>query len=505
MKREILRVEKVTYKEGASVYLHNFSLNIMEGEIMGLLPIDTQGLDEFLRLLKQNLPLYYGYVYYMEQMVNSWRERRKSQNRISVISGESTLINGQSIVSNIFVLRPGFKQEILNNQVLEEQLMPFLEDIGLELNPRTLVEKLSPLERVAVEILRAVVAGHHLIVLREISTVISESEFERLKKIISHYVEKGFSFLYVSLHYEEIRQICTGMVLMSAGRICMVLDKEDVKKGINRIFYMDYYNQVLMRIQKSVPLKQGEVVFDARNISGKYLQDLSFQVKKGECLVIQNLDTEIYKELSGILQGNVKCESMRLYSNGRPVQGFSKRKIAFLKENPEKSMVFRELSMEDNLCLVLDKKLPSIWRRKKIRNSVMDECARVCGTDFRGKRVSQLTSVELIQLVYMRVYLEKPDVVFLEQPFQGMGIDLRKEIRHLMEVLLKRGIAIVILAVNMADCLSIADRLIRVDYLNKKMNIHEYQYEEFSRLPINMPWVDVYDEVTAKNNEQEEI
>lgn len=504
MKREVLRIEKVTYKEGDAVYLHNFSMHIMEGEIVGLQPMDTQGLEELLCLLKQNVPLYYGYVYYMEQMVNSWRDRKKSQNRISIISGESTLINGQSIVSNIFVLRAGFRQEILNNAMLEKQLEPFLEDIGLKLDPETLVEKLSPLERVVVEILRAVVAGHHLIVLKEISTVISESELESLKKIIRHYAEKGFSFLYISLHFEEMKQLCSRVALMSSGRIFTILDDADLEKGINRLYYKDYYNQVLLRIRRTVPNSQGEVVFRAEEISGKYLQNFSFEVRKGECLVIHSLDTGVYKELSSILQGKRKCESMRLYCKGKRVRGFSKREMAFLKEKPEKSMLFQQLSIEDNLCIALDRKLPSIWRKKNIRNSVLNECRRVCGTDFRGKRTNELTSTELIQLVYMRIYLEKPDIVFLGQPFQGAGIDLRKEIWLLMELLLKRGIAVVILAVNMADSLSIADRLIRVGYMNGRMTLREYQHEEFSRLPINMPWVDVYDEFITKNNEQEE-
>ena len=44
MRREILRLEHVTYKENGVTLLQDLDLNIFEGEIMGLLPIDAYGL-----------------------------------------------------------------------------------------------------------------------------------------------------------------------------------------------------------------------------------------------------------------------------------------------------------------------------------------------------------------------------------------------------------------------------------------------------------------------------
>ena len=39
MRKEILRMEHVTYCENEKTLLQDFDLNIFEGEIMGLLPI----------------------------------------------------------------------------------------------------------------------------------------------------------------------------------------------------------------------------------------------------------------------------------------------------------------------------------------------------------------------------------------------------------------------------------------------------------------------------------
>lgn len=75
MIREVLRMEKVTYKEQGRILLDNFNITVRKGEVFGLIPVNRYGMDAFLKLLQQNMPLHYGYVYYREQLVNQWRGR----------------------------------------------------------------------------------------------------------------------------------------------------------------------------------------------------------------------------------------------------------------------------------------------------------------------------------------------------------------------------------------------------------------------------------------------
>ena len=73
MIREVLRMEKVTYKEQGRILLDNFNITVRKGEVFGLIPVNRYGMDAFLKLLQQNMPLHYGYVYYREQLVNQWQ------------------------------------------------------------------------------------------------------------------------------------------------------------------------------------------------------------------------------------------------------------------------------------------------------------------------------------------------------------------------------------------------------------------------------------------------
>ena len=180
MRQEIFRMERVTYAEQGVRKLENFNIQIYVGEVMGLIPVNAHGKNAILKLLQNNLALFDGYIYYSGELVNSWRGAVKRSNRVSIIQAKNRMVNGMTVADNIFVLRQGFRQYFLQMSLLNRELAPFMQDIGMDISANTRVENLSAFERVVVELLRAVVGGYRLIVLDEISVFVSEKELRKL-------------------------------------------------------------------------------------------------------------------------------------------------------------------------------------------------------------------------------------------------------------------------------------------------------------------------------------
>lgn len=67
-------------------------------------------------------------------------------------------------------------------------------------------------------------------------------------------------------------------------------------------------------------------------------------------------------------------------------------------------------------------------------------------------------------LVYQRIMLQRPRAVFCVQPFSGLDVGMRMHIWELLRGLMDQGVALVILAVNLADTFTLADRLVRVEH-----------------------------------------
>lgn len=506
MKKEILRLQDVTYKKQNTIIFRNMTFNILKGDIMGIIPMNSYGMDELLDVIVNNLPLYYGYVYYQDKCVNSWKEEKHSRNRICLIDSETSLVNGLDVLTNVFTLRTGFGQEILNEKMLTMQLQPFIDELGVSIDPFMPVEKLPAYKRVMVELLRAIVAGYHLIIIREISTVISEDELGKLFDIMRYYTGKGFTFLYVSYHFEEIQQVCTRAILMSEGSINLIFDKEQIKKGISEDNYIDYYNHVsqrlLYRARGNVPTAESrkEVLY-VRDMSGKYLEHFQFSVYKGECLVIQSLDTRMYNEFLEILEKEGGFKDVDMLVEGKKVSDYRTRKIAFMKEEATQTMLFDDLTVRDNICIGLDRKAPNIWLKKRIQKSVQEEYYRIFGEDIFDCYINELSDEQKTRVIYMRILLEKPEVVFMVQPFKHAGTPHRMQVWELQTLLLERGISIVILAMNMSDSLTIADRVIRISRVDGKMVTKEFTYSQFAELPMSLPWVGFFDEL--KNSKEE--
>lgn len=374
-------MERVTYIDKGIKQLEDFNLQIYQGEIMGLIPINAHGLQELLLLMQTNMPLYDGHIYYCGERINSWKSTRRSGNRIGIIDANSRLVEHMTVTDNIFVLRQGFRQEVIQNKLLRKQLEPFMGDIEMAIPADAYVDKLSAFERVVVELLRAVVAGYRLIVLNEISTVINGEELSKLYEIMHHYGKQGFSFLYVSPHLEEIMEVCDRVALLSNGRIQKVAQGEEMKAEIVEGYTLEFDSMVRYHIENRNPaVWQKREVLSFSHVAGEALQDFNMKVYEGECVVIQNLDNQVFQDILQVLYGDRKLKKGDCFISGKKVSLPDSKEIAVVAAKPTKTMIFNGMSYMDNLCMGLSRRVPNVWK-KNMRDSVRKEYGPVLGEE----------------------------------------------------------------------------------------------------------------------------
>ncbi|EET58654.1 prevent-host-death family protein [Marvinbryantia formatexigens DSM 14469] len=490
MKQEIFRMERVTYLEQEIMLLEDFNLQIYRGEIMGMIPVNAHGMTAFLKLLQNNLPLYDGYIYYGGEKINSWKESKKQTNRISIIEGKSRLVENMTVLDNIFVLRQSFGQEIVRTKLLGRQLAPFFADIGIDISADARVETLSEFERVVVELLRAVVMGHRLIVLNDIGTLISFEEMKKLHEILRHYAAQGFSFLYICPHFEEVVMICDRSAMLSNGRIQKIVRREEMADEILRLYPAEYDRMVRSHLESRQNDRERHAeVLRTDGLCGEYVRDFGFVVSGGECLVIQIQENHIFQELVQMITGEKEPEAGELYLLGKPAKFSGNEKLAVIQELPTKSMVFPKLSYMENLCISLSGRMPFIWLGRGIRSSIRREYGPILGEEVFDMSVEELSEKQKYQMIYTRVLLQKPRIVFCVQPFKGADLPHRMFVWKMLEILLAKGISVVILTMMLSDSLSLADRLLVV---NEDGSEKEVMRQDFASISSVTPWIHLY-------------
>jgi ABC-type sugar transport system, ATPase component len=468
MREETIRLEHVTQIIDGITQLNNFNMHIFAGEIMGLVGINDHGIDSLLKLLLKNDPIYYGYIYYKDKLINSYLKSLRTFNEIAIVGSKNSIVSDLSVAENVFVLSRNYKKHIINHRQLENQMQAYIDSTKINISASTTGAELSFFEQCVVEILRAVTANYKLIVIKDISSFISESDLVKVHKLIRHFASFGFSFLYICNHHKETFEISDRASIMENGRILKILSKNEMTDNMMHNFSKPFFISPITDpsvFSDFSKMKKHETVFSFNKIFTENINDLSFSVKKGECLVLHDINNTVFNDIISIVLCDLKPKSGNIFINNQIINGSKKgykHKMAVIDEKPAKTMVFKDLSYIDNMCVSSEHKASDFITKKTVEKSVRLEYFPLVGDDIFAPNLENLSIYSLYNLVYYRVHLQRPNVVFCVQPFAGADMYLRMHIINLIEKLKKQGIAIVILAVNVSDSLIVADRFIRI-------------------------------------------
>ncbi|MGI6636827.1 MAG: metal ABC transporter ATP-binding protein [Minisyncoccales bacterium] len=146
----------------------------------------------------------------------------------------------------------------------------------------------------------------------------------------------------------------------------------------------------------------------------KIIEDLSFEVSKGDVLTILGPNgagkTVLLKTLLGIFPYNGKIdwkESVKI--------GYVPQRLPFIKETPMSVQDFFEL------------KESSIEKIKEALNSVGIK------DDFLGKKIGDLSSGQFQRILIAWALLKDPNVLFFDEPTTGIDIVAEETVYNLLE------------------------------------------------------------------------
>ncbi len=487
MRRELLRLDRVTVMREGVPLLDSLSMHLFAGEIVGLIPLNAQGLEELLELIGRNVPLHYGYVWFDERPVNDYRREHAGVNQVAVLEKRSRLIGAMNAPENIFVVRGGMRKYLIDDRTLADQLSRLCAELGIEIPAETPVEKLPLFIRWTVELLRAVVAGAKLVIVRDIGGIAGPVDLSRIHRLIRHYAARGLTFLNVCTHHEEVFSLCDRALLMKDGRIVRTLTRDRMTDEVMRHFTRSFvrFEPDAPGAKEHRPPETGaRTVLRVERVRERSVRNLSFGLREGECAVLLDQDDSLLGPFAGLFRDGRPPETGRITIDGVPVRA-ADRRYAFIDEKPVRSTLFPDLSYLDNLCFLADRRLRWFWTRRRFRQSVRREYYPLVGPVIDAPSLSGLTLHDLYELVYHRVLLQKPRLAVCLQPFAGIDMYQRFRLVELIETLRRRRIAVLILSVNLSDSLQVADRLLVARNGAIERELAREEFAELDSLPIS--------------------
>ena len=483
MKTELLRLEHVF----APPELSDLNMDIYEGEITALIGLDYIGIDYMLNLIRCNLPIRYGRIFFRGERINDQYIRRKQPNKIAFIGRQPALIDSLSVAENIFVIRSGYRKRYINYRHIKQQARNILALFGLTLDPALRTETLSLYEKWIVELAKAWVSGIRLIIMRDISHFITAEELTQMISVINFLCKNGRGILYLCNHHQEAFRLCSRCFLMKRGRIVKRFEKDEMTENGIAHFITGFekwaHNTERGKLFLS-DTESGTEGFFCR------MGDLQFSIKKGETLVLLDSNSRTIDRLFDLLHSRKMPDGVILRINGKPHRAGS-RDCVTIPHQPVSTFLFPHLSVLDNLCFTLDHKLRSFRSMKQIKRAVADDLYPLLGEAVYAQSLDDLTERQLYDIIYQRILIQNPSFICVMQPLASVDQAMRLRLLSYFDSFRAKGITVCIPCFMLADSLEIADRLLvikdgKIDRESLRSDFSAYPGVSGSR-PVHYP------------------
>lgn len=394
------------------------------------------------------------------------------ENGISMIHQELHPVPHRSVMENVwlgrFPVKKVFGLGIVDHKKMYEDTKDLLGKLKMNIDPNTLVSKLSVSQVQGLEIAKAVSYNSKIIVMDEPTSSLTENEVTHLFNIINDLKNQGVAIIYISHKMEEILKIADEVTIMRDGKYIGTWEAERLTTDliISKMVGRDLTNRFPPK--ENTP---GEVIMKVENLTSannKSFKDISFELRKGEILGIGGLVGAQRTELVESIFGLRKIETGKIYINGQEVKikspiNSKKYGIALLTEERRSTGIFPVLTVGDNTIIAgldkyIDLKFVVNQKRgmKDIKNSIEKLNIR---TPSHATQIKNLSGGNQQKVIFSRWLLTEPDILIMDEPTRGIDVGAKYEIYSIISDLSKMGKSIIMISSEMPELIGMSDRI----------------------------------------------
>ncbi len=221
----ILRTENLSRRVGELWIVHDISLSVERGELLGVVGPSGSGKSSFLRLLNRLDETTSGTVL-LDGQDYRLIEPRELRRRVGMVTQRPFLFLGGVTAKLRF--GPSQRGEMLS----DEEIASLLDRVGLPGFAARNVANLSGGEQQRVSLARALANKPEVLLLDEPTSALDEKARAGIEQLIRNLVsENCFTFVLVTHDLDQARRLCQRVAIIEAGRLVQVGMTEEVLRA----------------------------------------------------------------------------------------------------------------------------------------------------------------------------------------------------------------------------------------------------------------------------------
>ena len=452
--------------------LDNVQLSVRPGTVHALMGENGAGKSTLMKCLFGIYKMDAGEIYLDGEKIDIKDPADAMSKGIAMVHQELQPVLARSVGENLFLGRFPTKNygplKVIDHKKMYEDTKMWLDEVGMDFDPKAQLGSLSIGQMQSVEIAKAVSHQAKVVIFDEPTSSLSDKEVDALFRIMNDLRSKGVAMIYISHKMDEIKRIADDITVMRDGGYvgtwpaAEMTTEQIIAKMVGRELtnvYPDKDNEI------------GDVVLEVKDLCSiheKSFQHVSFKLRKGEILGFGGLVGAQRTELMEGIFGIRGVASGEIYIHGKkvnikhPIDAMNAG-IGLITEDRRGNGIFGCLSIKDNVGVsVYNKYLKAgfVLDHKEI-NKVVDESIEKLRikTPSMKEHIANLSGGNQQKVIVSRWLANDPDVLIMDEPTRGIDVGAKHEIYEIMVDLAKQGKAIIMISSEMAELLGMSDRV----------------------------------------------
>jgi ribose transport system ATP-binding protein len=398
-------------------------------------------------------------------------ERAAQSLGIAIVYQERSLFPALSIADNIFPGRqPLGVLGLVSSSRLLQEATAILRSLNIDLDPRRLVETLSPAQQQMVELAKALSLEPKLLLLDEPTAALTKQETDTLFALVRSLSARGIGIVYISHRLEEVFALASRATVMKDGAwqgtydLCDTSMDQLVAAMIGRQLAPTPHRQAVERATTSAVLQVRGLSDPPRAWS--LLRNIDFSVYAGEVLAFAGLAGSGRTELALALFGARPRGEGEVLINGQQVVVTSPKDavmhgVGYLSEDRKELGLFLEMDLTENVVAVGSFADASFL----VDRDQDEESAFGFSKLLSIKSASPSAPVRLMsggnqqKVALAKWLLLKPKVLIVDEPSRGVDIGARAEMHAALFEIAANGTAVVVISSDLSEVLALGDRI----------------------------------------------
>jgi ribose transport system ATP-binding protein len=465
----LIEMSEISKSFGSSRAVDGVSLVLAAGSVHALMGENGAGKSTLMKILAGVVQPDSGEIVKEGRRVAFANPREALDSGISTVFQELSLLPNLSIAENMFLGRePTTRFGAIDYARMNAETRAALAELGLKIDPRTLVSELSIAERQFVEIAHGIKADAAAFILDEPTAALNAADVEVLNRQIRRLRDAGKAIVYISHRMDEIFEICDLVTVLKDGKRVGTWPLAEMTPAslIAKMVGRELRDLFPPRAQSI-----GDVMLDVRELQLEAAsKPFSLQLRQGEIVALAGLEGQGQQKFARALIGQHASFGGSVAIKGKPlpmpapreagIRRLQQMGVGFVPEDRKEEGLFVGLPIALNVAMSLYAAHGSISLARNysatVEQTMADMKVKAAGA---SAVVQSLSGGNQQKVLLGRYFAAGLEILIVEEPTRGVDVGAKSEIYRLLRAFTDRGGAVLALSRDTVELIGLCDRI----------------------------------------------